>query len=89
VTLLKEIIMTRIFAIAVVALGVSACTSTERTAVTGAAIGAGAGALINGGKGAVAGALIGGVAGTLIGKAKDGRCIYRDSNTGRTYRASC
>lgn len=81
--------MTRIFAVVIVALGISACTSTEKTAVTGAAIGAGAGALVNGGTGAVAGALIGGVAGTLIGKAQDGRCIYRDRKTGRTYRASC
>lgn len=80
--------MKRIFAIIVVGLSISACTTTEKTAVTGAAIGAGAGALINGGKGAVAGAVIGGVAGTLIGKAQDGRCIYRDRN-GRTYRASC
>ncbi len=81
--------MTRILAIALVAFGLGACTSTEKTATGGALIGAGAGALINGGRGAIAGALIGGVAGTLIGKAKDGRCIYRDRKTGRTYRASC
>jgi len=81
--------MTRVLAILLVAAGLAACTSTERTATGGALIGAGAGALINGGRGAVAGALIGGVAGTLIGKARDGRCIYRDRRTGRTYRASC
>lgn len=81
--------MIRILAVALVAFGLGACTSTEKTAAGGALIGAGAGALINGSKGAVAGALIGGVAGILIGKSRDGRCIYRDRRTGRTYRASC
>lgn len=85
----RDFIMTKLLAVALVVFGLSACTSTEKTATGGALIGAGAGALINGGRGAIAGALIGGVAGTLIGKARDGRCIYRDRRTGRTYRASC
>ena len=81
--------MLKYVTIAAAIFSLSACTSTEKTATAGALIGAGGGAIIGGTRGAVAGALIGGVTGTLIGKAQDGRCIYRDRRTGRTYRASC
>ncbi len=75
--------------IAVLALGLSACTSTERGAVTGGAIGAGAGLLATGNStGVLVGAAAGSVVGALIGKSRDGRCIYRGRN-GRRYVRDC
>jgi len=79
---------------AVSLLAAAGCTTTEKRAGTGAAVGAGTGALVaaatgSSGSGIATGALIGGAAGALIGAATTpGQCRYRDSR-GRIYEASC
>ncbi|MGJ8571873.1 MAG: hypothetical protein ACSHXI_14355 [Hoeflea sp.] len=75
-------------------LAAAGCTTTEKRAGTGAAVGAGTGALVaaatgSGGRGIATGALIGGAAGALIGAATTpGQCRYRDKY-GRIYEAAC
>ncbi|SOE17775.1 hypothetical protein SAMN05877838_2678 [Hoeflea halophila] len=67
------------------------CTTTEKRAGTGAAVGAGTGALVAAatGNNVAGGALIGGAAGALIGAATTpGMCRYRDAQ-GRIYEAPC
>jgi len=67
------------------------CTTTEKRAGTGAAVGAGTGALVAAatGNNVAGGALIGGAAGALIGAATTpGMCRYRDAQ-GRVYEAAC
>jgi len=79
---------------AVSLLAAAGCTTTEKRAGTGAAVGAGTGALIaaatgSSGRGVATGALIGGAAGALIGAATTpGMCRYRDAY-GRVYEAAC
>lgn len=81
--------MKKLAILAVVVLGLSACTATERGAVTGGAIGAGAGLLATGNStGALVGAAAGSVVGALIGKSRDGRCIY-ERRDGSRYKARC
>jgi hypothetical protein len=80
--------------VAVLAIGVSGCTTTDRNTATGGALGAAAGAVIGGAAtgttgGALAGAAIGGVSGAMIGAASSpGNCVYRDRH-GRKYVADC
>lgn len=68
----------------------TACTATERGAVTGAAAGAVIGGVATGNaRGAAVGAGVGGIAGALIGRASEpGQCRYRDRN-GEIYTAAC
>jgi outer membrane lipoprotein SlyB len=76
---------------AVMALGVSACTSTQQGAVVGAGVGALAGQAIGGNTGStLIGAAAGGLAGALIGDAigRPGYCRYRNSR-GQIYEARC
>ncbi len=81
--------MKNLFIIAIVVVGLSACTSTERGATTGGLIGAGAGLLATGNStGILVGAAAGSVVGALIGKSRDGRCIYRRRD-GSRYKARC
>jgi hypothetical protein len=89
---MKKIFVSTIAAVSLIAM--AGCTTTERRAGTGAAVGAGTGALIaaatgSSGRGVATGALIGGAAGALIGAATTpGMCRYRDAN-GRIYEARC
>ena len=66
----------------------AACDSTQTGLVGGAALGA---ALDDDdpARGAVVGALVGGTAGALLQRNQDGSCLYRNTNTGETYRAAC
>ncbi|PHR23052.1 MAG: hypothetical protein COA37_10090 [Hoeflea sp.] len=76
---------------AVSLLAAAGCTTTEKRAGTGAAVGAGTGALVAAatGNNVAGGALIGGAAGALIGAATTpGMCRYRDAQ-GRVYEAAC
>jgi hypothetical protein len=76
---------------AVSLLAAAGCTTTEKRAVGGAAVGAGTGALVAAatGNNVAGGALIGGAAGALIGAATTpGMCRYRDAY-GRVYEAPC
>ncbi|MDQ0303471.1 YMGG-like glycine zipper-containing protein [Ancylobacter polymorphus] len=70
---MSKAIATKLTVIAVAALLVAGCTTTQRRAGTGAVIGAGTGAVIGGiaggGTGAAWGAGIGAVAGGAIGAA--------------------
>ena len=68
----------------------SACTATERGAVTGAAIGGVGGAILGDSRHAAAGALGGAVVGGLIGRSRERQdyCRYRDQN-GEIYEAPC
>ena len=75
--------MLKIIAISAVALSMAACTTTERRAVGGAAIGAGTGAVIGGipggGTGAAIGAGVGAATGAVVGAATSPReCWTRD-----------
>ncbi len=67
------------------------CTTSERDALTGAAVGATIGAVATGRPGgALVGAAIGAASGVLIGRATHrGDCIYRDPRTGRRYVDRC
>lgn len=72
-------------------LAAAGCTTTEKRAGAGAAVGAGTGALVAAatGNNVAGGALIGGAAGALIGAATTpGMCRYRDAQ-GRIYEAAC
>jgi len=75
--------MLKILAISVVALGVAACTTTERRTGAGALIGGGTGAIIGGiaggGSGAAIGAGVGAATGAVVGAATSPReCWTRD-----------
>ena len=77
--------------LALVGLGVTGCSSTER----GAGIGAVSGAVIGGAatgnvRGAAVGAAVGGVSGALIGNVagRPNECYYRDRH-GRRYIDRC
>jgi len=78
-----------IFAIAATML-VAGCTTAERDAAVGGAVGAAAGGLIAGNVGgAIIGGAAGAIGGVLIGQAtRTGWCVYRDRH-GRTYEARC
>jgi len=70
--LMTRIVLSTLAALALVAA--AGCTTTEKRAGTGAAVGAGTGALVaaatgSSGSGVATGALIGGAAGALIGAA--------------------
>lgn len=68
------------------------CTTAERTAVGGAALGAAVGGIADSSlEGAAVGAAVGGLGGYLIGRAADrpGYCRYRDRHTGRVYTSRC
>ena len=83
--------MKKVIMALVASVTIAGCTTAERTAVGGAAIGTAVGAVATGEvEGALAGAAIGGAAGYLIGKAADrpGYCVYRD-RYGRRYTARC
>lgn len=80
---------------AVFALAAAGCTSTEKRAAGGAAVGAGTGALIaaatgSSGRGIATGALIGGAAGALLGVVTErpGYCWYQRPD-GSRYQARC
>jgi ABC-type branched-subunit amino acid transport system permease subunit len=75
---------------ALAAITMAGCTTAERDAVTGGAIGATAGALISGDVGgALVGGAVGAAAGVLIGRATNrGECVYRDRR-GQRYVARC
>ena len=81
-------------AIALTALGgLSACTTTEKGAIGGAAAGAIAGQLIGGDTkatliGAGIGAVGGAVAGEVIGRQANGNCVYQKAD-GSQYLARC
>ncbi len=73
---------------AVVAL--AGCTNAEKGAVVGGLGGAAVGGLVTGDTaGAAVGGLIGAAGGYLIGKTADGRCRYRDPDTGEVYIDRC
>ena len=79
-----------VFAAVAATMVVAGCTTAERDAAVGGAVGAAAGGLITG---HVGGAIIGGAAGAiggaLIGQAtRSGWCVYRDRH-GRLYEARC
>lgn len=81
--------MKKLAILAIIILGLSACTATERGATTGGLIGAGAGLLATGDAGgALVGGAAGAVVGALIGKSRDGRCIY-ERRDGSRYKARC
>jgi len=69
---------------------VAGCTTAERDAAVGGAVGAAAGGLIAGNVGgAIIGGAAGAIGGVLIGQAtRTGWCVYRDRH-GRTYEARC
>ena len=76
---------------AVMALGVSACTSTQQGAVIGGVGGALVGQAVGGNTAStLIGAAVGTAAGALIGDAvgRPGYCRYRNSR-GRVYEARC
>ncbi|QPC85722.1 hypothetical protein GA830_02475 [Mesorhizobium sp. NBSH29] len=80
-----------IFALAAT-LAVAGCTTAEKTAVGGAAVGAAIGGIATGNlEGAAVGAAVGGVGGYLLGRAADrpGYCRYRDRYNGRVYVERC
>ncbi|TDH38579.1 hypothetical protein E2A64_05620 [Pseudohoeflea suaedae] len=89
---MMRIVTSAICAVALIA--VAGCTTTEKRAAGGAAVGAGTGALVaaatgSGGAGVATGALIGGAAGALLGAATTpGQCRYRD-RYGNVYTADC
>ncbi|WP_420408486.1 hypothetical protein [Hoeflea sp.] len=89
---MKKVLTSTLAALSI--LAVAGCSTTERRAGTGAAVGAGTGALVaaatgSSGSGVATGALIGGAAGALIGAATSpGDCRYRDAN-GNIYVAAC
>nr|WP_249200391.1 hypothetical protein [Thetidibacter halocola] len=66
----------------------AACDTTTAAVAGGAALGA---ALDDDKpiRGAVVGAAAGVIAGSLIERYSDGTCLYRDPQTGETYRARC
>lgn len=79
--------------LAILGLGVAACTPTDQTTLGGAATGAVLGAAVSGDDDRVEGAIIGGavgaVAGNMIGRANTPNdCVYQDSY-GRRYVARC
>ena len=78
------------FVIVVTLLTLSACSTTERSAVAGGTTGAVIGAIATGNvAGAAVGGGIGAVAGALIGQSKRrGYCRYRNSR-GHIHEARC
>ena len=73
----------------VTTLGVTGCTTAEKTATAGAVGGAVIGGIAGDTTGALIGAGAGAVGGYLIGKAADpGYCRYRDRR-GNVYTARC
>ena len=88
--------MHKFLIIAVAALSLTACTSTQQGATVGALGGAVVGAAATGGNvvGTVVGAGIGGVVGAAAGdvlgrvKGSDDRCVYRD-RYGKQYVDYC
>lgn len=85
--------MKKIIVIALAALSVAGCTTTERRAGTGALIGGGTGAVIGGiaggGRGAVAGAAIGAGTGAIIGAATSPRDCWARDRWGNRVRVRC
>lgn len=83
----------RIAAISLVALAVAGCTTTERRAVGGAAIGAGAGAVLGGitggGTGAAIGAGVGAATGAVIGAATSPRECWARDRWGNPVQVRC
>ncbi len=86
--------MKKLFLIlAMAALPLSACQTTDQNAAAGALAGAAVGAAVSGKDdrltGALVGAAVGVAASTLIGKAPQrGKCYYRDRN-GNRFIADC
>ena len=79
-----------VFAGVASALLIAGCTTAERDAAVGGAVGAAAGGLIAGNVGgAIIGGAAGAIGGALIGQAtRSGWCVYRDSR-GRLYEDRC
>ncbi len=89
----RGISMKQTMLVAILGLGVAACTPTDQATLGGAATGAVLGAAVSGSddrvQGAIVGAAVGGVAGNLIGRANTPNdCVYQDS-LGRRYVARC
>lgn len=85
--------MKQTFLLAILGLGIAACTPTDQATLGGAATGAVLGAAVSGdndkAKGAIIGGAVGAVAGNMIGQANTPNdCIYQDSY-GRRYVAPC
>ncbi|MBS7540442.1 YMGG-like glycine zipper-containing protein [Ancylobacter lacus] len=85
--------MLKILAIAVLALSVAGCTTTQRRAGTGALIGGGAGAVIGGiaggGTGAAWGAGIGAATGAAVGALTAPKECWGRDRYGNKVRVSC
>ncbi|HEY4193111.1 MAG TPA: YMGG-like glycine zipper-containing protein [Mesorhizobium sp.] len=73
----------------VAVLALSGCTTTEQDVGVGTAAGAVIGGIAGGGKGALIGAGAGALGGLLVRNLRDGRCQYRNPNTGRIYTRRC
>lgn len=83
--------MKKLLLVAVAALSLSACTTTEQGATVGAITGGVVGAAVTGNAaGTIVGAGVGAVAGAAIGKVADqpGQCYYKNSR-GKVYIAPC
>lgn len=83
--------MKRLLIVLAALTALSACTTTERDAFTGGAIGTVVGAAVTNGRpgGLLVGAAVGALSGVLIGKhIRRGECVYRD-HRGRRYIERC
>ena len=74
--------------VAVAAIALAGCTTTERDVGVGATAGAVVGGLADGGRGALLGAGAGALGGLLVRNLRNGYCEYRGRD-GRIYRARC
>lgn len=78
-----------IAAVALMGIVAAGCTTAERTATAGAAVGGAIGAVATGDLGGAAiGAFIGGVGGYLLGREANGQCRYQRPN-GTIFYAAC
>lgn len=80
--------MRSLIIVAIAALALAGCTTTEKDVGVGTAAGAVVGGIVGGGRGALIGAGAGAIGGLLVRNLRNGYCEYRDSN-GQVYTARC